>query len=278
MVKLLLKYGADVRDHDALVSAANLGHMVLVKTLLDAGASPNGRASIGTHTALQVASGRGFLGVAQRLIDAGADINARGRVYDDVGLPEWYVLEFTALALAALNGRLEILHLLLSRGAAVHGPAGRGQYIDAVRAATSNFHGAAATLLKSFGGWTDLDEQALRAKYMAAAAAAKAKYNSASGSDGCLKEVTGETSTQASSDCSLSTPQGDVGDDTTTSTEFPKEPLISDWPEDSAEQGDTVNEALHTEFSDFFLEELRRLQGYAGEDDGWCIGCELFAG
>jgi hypothetical protein len=39
-------------------------------------------------------------------------------------------MELTALTVAALEGRLEPLHLLLSRGAAVYGA--REQYVDAV--------------------------------------------------------------------------------------------------------------------------------------------------
>jgi hypothetical protein len=42
-----------------------------------------------------------------------------------------YGMELTALTVAALEGRLETLHLLLSRGAAVYGAA-REQYVDAL--------------------------------------------------------------------------------------------------------------------------------------------------
>jgi len=257
LVKLLLSSGANVHDHGALASAARVGNIGLVEILLDAGASPNGPAGTGRGdaTALQIASHKGFLGIVRNLIDAGADVNAWGRLYNDA-TSEQYGLELTALTLAASGGRLETLHFLLSRGAAIHGVTGRGQFVDAVRAATLNSHRAATALLKEYGGWTELDEQALRAKHMAAVAAAKAKQDIAS---------------RSASFVTLNGTQECDRDDRTISNELLKElPCneILDWPQDWAEEeGGTGSGAMHGEFSDFFLEELSRLQGYTMDDD-----------
>ncbi|KAK3348755.1 hypothetical protein B0T25DRAFT_546441 [Lasiosphaeria hispida] len=273
LVKLLLSSGADVQDHGVLASAISLGHTSLVEILLDAGASPNGPTGVGNGmTALQIASHMGFLGMARKLIDAGADVNARGKVCDDATL-ECYGLEYTALTLAASEGRLETLHLLLSRGAAVHGLAGRRQYIDAVQAAAMNYHGAAAALLKSYGGWAASDERALRAKHAAAIVAMKAEQNTSSG---WVYRYSSETPT-GSAVTVESSPQ-DGRDNTAASTELLDELACAEmpgWPQDWAEEVDTGGAAVHSEFHHFFFEELSRLQDYAAEDEGWSVGCPL---
>jgi len=242
LVKILLEAGADVQDHEALLSAVSHGNMGLVELLLSEGANPNGSPPplSGMLTALQLASSLGFLGIARTLIDAGADINAPGRVGDDPSY-QTHGLEQTALTLAALEGRLETLHLLLSRGAAVHGAA-REQYVDAVRAAKLNCHGAAAGLLKSYGGWTEDDERECASKHAAAIAATKAHYE---------KVRSGRDSWDV-------LPDGMVTIDST----------LQDCNLES--ERDTGGTEMHSEFSDFFFEELARFQGYYSMDgDGW---------
>ncbi|KAK0715501.1 hypothetical protein B0H67DRAFT_465689, partial [Lasiosphaeris hirsuta] len=108
-------------------------------------------------TALQLASCCGNFRIARRLIDAGADVNVPGAKSDDAS-EDLYNVELTALTLAASNGRLEMLDLLLRHGAAVDGGA-RTRYIDAIRAARCKGHKAAASLLRSHGGWAESDDR-----------------------------------------------------------------------------------------------------------------------
>ena len=250
LVKMLLAAGANVGDPRALAKATTLGNIRLVELLLREGSDPTGDSS----SALQIASYKGFLGIARVLIDAGADVNAPGRIYDDADF-EQNGLEMTALTLASLEARLETMHLLLSRGAAVHGAA-RGKYIDAVRAASLYSHKGAVTLLKSFGGWTESDERSLKAKRAAAIAAMKAHWESRRASD--------EANLRWSSDS-----QGCDIEDKTPSTELVclgpgTETQDSSWPrswEDELVWAD-ADATMRTEFDDFFLAELSRFHGW----------------
>ena len=253
LVKILLAAGADVGDHHALAAATTRGNLALVEILLGAGADPTGPTAPerGELTALQNASRLGFLGIARRLIDAGANINAPGRVCDWVGSPQ-NGLELTALTLASLNGRLETLHLLLSRGVAIHGAA-RGQYIDAVRAADLNSHRAAAALLKSYGGWTDSDEQSLENKHNTAIAAAEAHW---------ARYVSDEA--HCSQNGQTCCTEVDSASTELVGPELRSETQDSYWLQSWEEELGWVDGDV-TEYGDFFSEELRWLSGEAAE-------------
>lgn len=243
LVKVLLEAGADVQDDEALLSAVHRGNMGLVELLLTKGANPDNPLAPTKKilTALQLASSMGFLAIVRTLTDAGADINAPGWAVDDPS-SDSYALKLTALTVAALEGRLEILHLLLSRGAAVHGAA-RGQYIDAVRAAKLRRHGAAAALLKSYGGWTEEDERVCRTEHAVAVAAMKAHYE---------KISSDESSSEKGTD--------DIG--TTHSA-------VQGWPHSMENEWGIGLADTHTEFDDFFLTELGRFQDYSMDSNGW---------
>ncbi|PKK47139.1 hypothetical protein CI102_6199, partial [Trichoderma harzianum] len=129
-----------------LQRAAYCGHLELINMLLEAGADVTCPARKGVATALQSAADLGLVRIASQLIDAGADINALG--YGKYGR--------TALQRAASNGRIDMLHMLLCRGARIYDDApNQGYRANYVRA--QNGHKAAAKLLKSHGGWTDED-------------------------------------------------------------------------------------------------------------------------
>ncbi|KAF3074392.1 hypothetical protein CFAM422_003624 [Trichoderma lentiforme] len=119
--------------------------------LLEAGADVNCPARKGVATALQSVADLGLVRIVSQLIDAGADINALG--YGKYGR--------TALQRAASNGRIDMLHMLLCRGAKIYDDAPnqgyRENYVRAIRMAEQNGHKTAAKLLKSHGGWTDED-------------------------------------------------------------------------------------------------------------------------
>ncbi|KAK3377152.1 ankyrin repeat-containing domain protein [Lasiosphaeria ovina] len=252
LVKILLEAGADVQDDGALLSAVRCGNMGFVQLLLAKGANPNNPSALikNTSTALQLASSMGFLAMGRTLIDAGADINAPGLVVDDPTCKS-YALELTALTIAALEGRLEILHLLLSRGAAVYGAA-RGQYIGAVRAANLGGHGAAGTLLKSYGGWTEEDERLCRTEHAAAVAATKAYYEKIISDESSSEKVTEDTGT------------ADLATEDTGTVDL----ATQDWPSVESEWDIGLADS-HTEFDDFFLEELGRFQDNTMDGDGW---------
>ncbi|OPB46160.1 hypothetical protein A0O28_0062810 [Trichoderma guizhouense] len=153
IVRTLLRIGASAQNIGfALQRAAHCGHVELINMLLEAGADVNCPARKGVATALQSVADLGLIRIASQLIDAGADINALG--YVKYGK--------TALQRAASNGRIDMLHMLLCRGAKVYDDApnqGYGaKYVRAVRLAEKNGYKAAVKLLKSHGGWTDEDE------------------------------------------------------------------------------------------------------------------------
>jgi len=244
LVKKLLDAGAGIEDDEALLSAIRCGNMGLVELLLSKGANPNTPLAVTKKclTALQLASSMGFLAIARTLTDAGADINAPGRVSDDLSCDS-YALELTAVTVAALEGRLEILHLLLSRGAAVQGAA-RGQYIGAIRAANLRCHGAAAALLKSYGGWTEEDERACRTAHAVAVAAMKA-YDEKISSD---------------------EPSAEKGTDDDAGT---VDLVVQGWPHSMENEWRIGLADTHTEFDDFFLEELGRFQDCSVGGNDW---------
>lgn len=152
IVRNLLRIGASAQSIGfALQRAAYDGHLELINMLLEAGADVNCPARKGAATALQSVADLGLVRIASQLLDAGADINALG--YGKYGR--------TALQRAASKGRIDMLHMLLCRGVRIYdddlNQGYRTNFVRAVRMAEQNGHKAAATLLKSHGGWTDED-------------------------------------------------------------------------------------------------------------------------
>ena len=96
-----------VRRVTALVHAACWGHEAVVEALLEAGASaklgPTGDDALG-----MVCKGMPTPGIFRRLVEAGADVNGR----DSGG--------FTPLHVAAINGDVSQLEILIGLGADVH--------------------------------------------------------------------------------------------------------------------------------------------------------------
>lgn len=152
IVRNLLRIGASAQSIGfALQRAAYDGHLELINMLLEAGADVKCPARKGIATALQSVADLGLVRIASQLIDAGADVNALG----------YGKYSRTALQRAASNGRIDMLHMLLCRGARIYDDVSnqgyRANYVRAVRWAEQNGHKAAAKLLKSHGGWTDED-------------------------------------------------------------------------------------------------------------------------
>lgn len=174
VIEMLLDAGADItlslsaNRRTALEEAVSCGNMKMVDFLLSKGVNPNlpSAPARRTMTALQEASNRGYLKIARKLIEAGADINAPGTLSiicpENESLYTWEK-ESTCLAFASAEGRLEILHLLLSRGAGIYGPA-RTHYITAVMMAAYHGHNSVVQLLRSHGGWTESDEREAEAR------------------------------------------------------------------------------------------------------------------
>ncbi|PTB65863.1 ankyrin, partial [Trichoderma citrinoviride] len=110
IVKLLLSAGADVNAEPAddgggtaLRAAAGEGHLDIVKLLLEAGADVNAEPKGRQETALQVACFKGYLNIVQMLINAGADVNAK---------PTHHYQNKCALQAAAANGHSGIVEML----------------------------------------------------------------------------------------------------------------------------------------------------------------------
>ena len=109
IVRLLLEKGADVNRKGmhgitALGSAATHGYEGIVRLLLERGADVNGKGIHG-RVALGSAAMYGYEGVVRLLLEREVDVNAKG----DDGI--------TALYMAAKFGHEEIVRLLLDRGA-----------------------------------------------------------------------------------------------------------------------------------------------------------------
>ena len=135
-VRLLLGSGADVNDaaadgSSAVVIAAHVGQTDVGVLLLDAGADPN--ASGAGHTALHIAATRGDVVLVRALLDHGADPNARlmkgtptKRVRSGHALDQRLV-GATPFVLAADSGQLEVMKLLVAKGADPSIPAKDGR-------------------------------------------------------------------------------------------------------------------------------------------------------
>ena len=124
--RLLLGAGADVKDRaadgsSALLIAAHAEQADVGALLLDAGADAND-ASTG-YTALHVAAVSGDLALVKALLDHGADPNARQQKGSPTKrMPNGHALDFkmvgaTPYFLALRGGHLDIMRLLVARGA-----------------------------------------------------------------------------------------------------------------------------------------------------------------
>ena len=102
-VERMLQTPQDASGVTALHSAAENGHLDVVRMLLEAGSEVDAARPDG-FTALLVAAQHGHLEVARALLDAGADLNAR----DQYG--------GGALLLAAMSAHLDVVRTLLEAG------------------------------------------------------------------------------------------------------------------------------------------------------------------
>ena len=108
------------------IGAAFWGREDLVRKMVAQGLNPDARGKDG-WAPLHVAAFWGQVQVVQMVLDAGdsVDLEVMGgqvRVWRDDGRPlvvQWDVIGATALHLAAVQGRLDVVRLLLDRGARV---------------------------------------------------------------------------------------------------------------------------------------------------------------
>ena len=139
IVELLLAKGADVnyktdRGYTALTSASYNGHKEVVELLLDKGAVNRG-------AALVIASQNGHKEVVELLLAKGADVNATASAYFGIkngttafmnALPiedkgaTWSKFGATALIFSSHNGYLDVVQLLLDKGANVNATMSNG--------------------------------------------------------------------------------------------------------------------------------------------------------
>lgn len=114
-VERLVDAGADIDGsgivRDPLVAAANQGHEVIVKLLIEAGANVNYQAGLDGN-ALEAAAFEGHEEILKVLIEAGANFNYQAGHYGN------------ALAAAAYGGHEEILNTLIEAGANVNDQGG----------------------------------------------------------------------------------------------------------------------------------------------------------
>jgi ankyrin repeat protein len=137
------------KGESALFAAAECGHTAVVQALIDARADVNqlqGEGRVKGESALFAAAECGHTAIVQALIDARADVNqlqGEGRVrgesalhvatqkrhmatvekilaVDNVDVNYQNVDGYTALMLAAENGCLEIVQMILNKGVNVH--------------------------------------------------------------------------------------------------------------------------------------------------------------
>ena len=104
LLALLAGAAAAAGPHEALIAAAQEGHLENLRRLLDAGSPVDARDGSG-RTALLAATQQDQIDAARLLIERGADVNAKDHLQDS---PFFY---------AGAEGRLEILRLTLRAGA-----------------------------------------------------------------------------------------------------------------------------------------------------------------
>ncbi|KAI0444156.1 ankyrin repeat-containing domain protein [Xylaria telfairii] len=132
-----------------LQKAVESGNMSLVALLINSGADVDAPAApVWGASALQLAAILGHLTIARLLLEHGANVNAppakwKGR---------------SALEGASEHGNLDMVQLLLENGVTLDGSM-RIHYIRAVAYARHQGNLALGRLLRSFGGWTDRDQE-----------------------------------------------------------------------------------------------------------------------
>ena len=162
MLDRLLKAGADpnapltAASDTALMMAARTGKPEAIRVLVEAGANVNAKESWGGTTALMWAVSEGHPEAARVLITAGADVNARsnyvaaanGRGFEGrtpvANRTEPKTQEFasgwlTSLTLAAREGDVDLVRILLDAGADVNTVAGDGKTALAVAVFNGNY-------------------------------------------------------------------------------------------------------------------------------------------
>ncbi|KAK8052923.1 hypothetical protein PG996_012224 [Apiospora saccharicola] len=131
-----------VDGHTCLIESVAQGNLDIVNLLLEWNADVNqsGRCeeqASWEYTPLQLACAEGHLTIVKRLIDYGADIDA----VDGEGK--------TVLEMAAERGSIDLIQLLLSKGARVVDPEGRNILDSAKLVALEEGHMVAASLLEA---------------------------------------------------------------------------------------------------------------------------------
>lgn len=158
MVQILIEAGEDINNFDTRIGNGNTplqaailgGNPSILDLVLDKNPDVNASSDF-SDPALQLACVGGHLSLAKRLIDLGADINAMSSsVKTDY---------YTALEGAAVNGRIDIIQLLLSAGARTTGRQHCWNYLRAILSAKEHGYQAAAKVLKSHRIWTQEDKQ-----------------------------------------------------------------------------------------------------------------------
>jgi ankyrin repeat protein len=158
----LLKAGADPNEpltparDTALMMAARTGKTDAVRVLTEAGADVNAKETWGGTTALMWAIAEGHVEAARLLIAAGADVNARshyvaaanGRGFEgrtpianrtDPKAEEFASGWLTPLMLAAREGRVDVIRVLVGAGAEIDAAAGDGKTALALAIFNGNY-------------------------------------------------------------------------------------------------------------------------------------------
>ncbi|KAH6975725.1 ankyrin repeat-containing domain protein, partial [Ilyonectria destructans] len=136
----LLEDGIDANaSSPALMEAARVGNMELVRLLLNCGADINAQLDeLGVMSPLKFSIRNGDFNMAKLLLEKGADINAPTPSDEDI----------TALELAALRGSLDIVHLLLEKDKEVDMLESRCR--EAARCADQEGHYILARILREY--------------------------------------------------------------------------------------------------------------------------------
>ncbi|ETS81853.1 hypothetical protein PFICI_06855 [Pestalotiopsis fici W106-1] len=135
---------------EAVYTAVEFGNLDILSLLMEYGADINHQ----PHEVFSCAMLNGNFKNMVFLLDSGLDINAHIQVLRD---------EFTCLELAAEDGMIDAVELLLLRGVVIQGRA-RIHYIRSVVLAMEKCHYSTAKLLKERGGWNEKDEEIARTR------------------------------------------------------------------------------------------------------------------